>query len=525
MRPITHRHALAAVAVLSLFLNIFGIWWGLPNMPSAWAPDEINPLVVLEGIDERFSGGWWQLYPPLHHYLLALVALPAVLLDTMGLIELRLWTGYTILFYLFRFLSVLLGTGTVLLVYLCGRELFDRRSAVFAALVTAMICPLVYYAKTANPEMAYYFWSVLSLLLFIRVLKYHELRDYLGLAAAAVFAMCTKDQAFAFYVLMPLPIGWSAYARHRQTDSTASFAAAFLNRRTLSAGVLAVVLFVTIHNLLFNWGGFVDHFRANFGAPTFDETLFPNTISGRVAVAGLGLRHLLFVLGWPVLTVCTVGLVRALLQWRQNTRLLALLVPIASFWIFLINIVLFHYDRYSVLTAVTLALFGGPVLAGFTAPGARWRVARAATVGSLFLYTFVYCFSVNNLIASDSRYEVERWMKRTIPDGDLVLTVGYSMYLPRMDRFTWTWTVRPTEEELLDVAPDYVVTTSNFDERRFLEGSESFKYFDGLKTGKLGYSLVFQHQGKPKWNLLSFDDIHSNLDKINPEINIYKRLF
>ena len=62
---------LFAVLLLSLGLNATAVWWGLPSR-FAWAPDELQPAIILQGIDERFSGDWHQpAYPPFHYYVLA----------------------------------------------------------------------------------------------------------------------------------------------------------------------------------------------------------------------------------------------------------------------------------------------------------------------------------------------------------------------------------------------------------------------------------------------------------------------
>ncbi|MBQ01505.1 MAG: hypothetical protein CL477_12560 [Acidobacteria bacterium] len=522
----TYRHALVAVIGLSLFLNIYGIWWGLPNEPGAWAPDEINPLDVLDGIERRFSNGWWQVYPPAHYYLLTLVEYPAVLLDRMGLIDIRSEISYAVLYVLLRFVSVLMGTGTVLLAYACGRELFDRRSAVFAALITSTICPLVYYSKTANVDVPVLFWTQLSMFFFIRVLKDHRLGDYLGFSAAAALAIGTKDQAASYYVLTPVVIGWSAFVWHRRADSRASIWAALINLRTLGALGFGAVALALIYNVSFNWSGFVQHVDfvtspANVFGP---EQRFLHSLMGQLGNFAQGLRHLQFSMGWPLLMICTVGVVWALIQKPRNTRLLALLVPLASFWVFLLSVLLYHYDRWSMTEAVTLSLFGAPLLTHFTERGSRWRVARIGGVVAVFVFTFAYAFSVNAMMAADSRYAVERWMQEHISEDDLVLTVGFPMYLPRMHEYSSTGTMGPSVAHLQEVEPEYVITSSSYDERRWEEGHASWEFFALLKTGSLPYVTALSHQSRPKWNFLSFRGVLSNLEKIDPEINIYRRM-
>ncbi len=201
------RLALGLLLLLSFGLNAWAIDWGLPS-PSGWAPDELLPSAVLEGMSRHFSGGWHDKYPPFHYYLLSVLYAP-------GLKAEHLPTGmplppeaYHRLFLIGRGLSLLMAAGTLLLVYRCGREAGDRRAGLLAAAITALMAPFVYYAKLANLEVPYLFWWVLSLLFLLKVLDRHRRRDYLLLAATAVLAVTTKDQAYGLYALtVPLVAG------------------------------------------------------------------------------------------------------------------------------------------------------------------------------------------------------------------------------------------------------------------------------------------------------------------------------
>jgi hypothetical protein len=52
------RYVLAGVVGVTLFANAIGSWWGLPAWGwFAWAPDEVAPGQVIEGISQRFGHG------------------------------------------------------------------------------------------------------------------------------------------------------------------------------------------------------------------------------------------------------------------------------------------------------------------------------------------------------------------------------------------------------------------------------------------------------------------------------------
>jgi 4-amino-4-deoxy-L-arabinose transferase-like glycosyltransferase len=165
-----------------------------------------------------------------------------------------------LLFYAGRLLSVIMGVGIVFITFLCGREILDEAGAILSSLIAAMMVPLVYYSKTVNLEVPYIFWVVLSFLFFLRILKYHNLKDYLLFSTSAVCAVCTKDQAYGFYVLIPLFIVLSYHSSRRENGDKLRLIESLLDRRFLLSSVWALLLFLILHNVLFNADGFLSHF-------------------------------------------------------------------------------------------------------------------------------------------------------------------------------------------------------------------------------------------------------------------------
>ena len=89
----------------------FGIGWGLPDH-RGWAPDELVPTDVLRAIAERFSGGWNDLYPPAHYYVLSLIQAPVVIGWRLGWFDLAEPVPYTTLFVLARVASAVMAGVT-----------------------------------------------------------------------------------------------------------------------------------------------------------------------------------------------------------------------------------------------------------------------------------------------------------------------------------------------------------------------------------------------------------------------------
>src|SRR5262245_16118241 len=104
--------------LVSLGLNAWMVTWGLPSA-AGWAPDEILPSAVLDAKARRFSEGWFDKYPPLHFRLLGTLYSPTQG-DEGRRTDVPVSQGvYDRLFLAGRWLSVAMGVGVVLLVYLC----------------------------------------------------------------------------------------------------------------------------------------------------------------------------------------------------------------------------------------------------------------------------------------------------------------------------------------------------------------------------------------------------------------------
>ena len=159
-----------------------------------------------------------------------------------------------------RVWSLLLTLGIVLLVYLTVQELFDRRSAIFSALIVTLYYPLVYYAHNANVDVPYLFWCSLAIYYFLGILKEGRLKDYVLFALFGTLAICTKDQAYGLFLLSPIPIFWARYIEAAAVaQQKPSWKQLCYDRRLWLAASVAVGTFILAHNILFNFSGFVNH--------------------------------------------------------------------------------------------------------------------------------------------------------------------------------------------------------------------------------------------------------------------------
>ena len=521
-----NRLALGLLLVLSLGLNAWAIDWGLPS-PSGWAPDELLPSAVLEGMSRHFGGGWHDKYPPFHYYLLSVLYAPVLMADGLRPGAPVPPEAYHRLFLIGRGLSLLMAAGTLVLVYRCGRELGDGRAGLLAAAITALMAPFVFYAKLANLEVPYLFWWALSLLFLLKVLERHRRRDYLLLAATAVLAVTTKDQAYGLYVLTVPLVAWARYRHDRRERGTGRPAHALLNADTLLAGVVAAALFLAIHNLAGNPEGFRAHLALITGRASRDFREFSNDLGGHAALLASTLRHLAFTLGPPGFVVGLLGLGEA--ARRREGRWLVLLVPAVSFYVCFLSVVLYVYDRFALPLAMVTALFAGRWLSQrWNGRGWTGATARGAAVVAI-VYGLTRAVGLDLSMTNDARYAAEDWL-RTNAGAGLVGAIGPPEYLPRLLGLN-ARPIGPAIARIEALRPEYVVLNADYAARADDASAERALYV-GLDAGALGYKEAGRYRYHPPWPLLDTallvertgrEPMRTNLGKVNPEVVVYRR--
>jgi hypothetical protein len=512
------RLLLGLLLAASLGLDAWGIDWGLPS-PAGWAPDEIVPRAVVEGMERGFSRGWHEKYPPLHYYLLALAYRPVLAAEGLRPGEpLPPATNHR-LFLVGRTLSLLMAAGILALVHRCGLEMgLDGRAALLAAALVALMPPFVFYAKLANLDVPYLFWWTFSLLFLIRVLRLHRPLDYLLLAAAAAAAVGTKDQAYGLYVLVPVLLA----AARRGRDREGGWRRAVLGREMLLAAATFVLVLAVLFDLPANLEGVLSHFRLITGPASREFQEFSADPAGILGLLGSIVLHLAFVLGAPQLLACVLGLAGAISARPSRPPGLALLVPGASYVVFFLGVVLYCYDRFVIPLGMLLAFFGGALLATASRRSILGRVATLALLG----WGALRAAPVDLAMVNDSRYAVEDWLRRNAGSA-LVGAIGPPEYLPRLDGLRGR-TVGPAIDRLLKIRPDYVVVNADHASRSE-PGTGDWAVYTGLDRGALGYREVLRHRYRSP--LLFVDPeklvergqmrLRSNLAKVNPEIRVY----
>jgi 4-amino-4-deoxy-L-arabinose transferase-like glycosyltransferase len=99
-----------------------------------------------------------------------------------------------------RSFSALSGIGSIVLIYLIGRALFDRRVGLFGAFLLAISGIQIYYSQTARFYSFYEFTTLLSFLFFILALQSNRIIHYILYSVTSL--LMVYSHAFGIFILV-----------------------------------------------------------------------------------------------------------------------------------------------------------------------------------------------------------------------------------------------------------------------------------------------------------------------------------
>jgi len=201
---------------------------------------------------------------------------------------------------------------------------------------------------------------------------------------------------------------------------------ALVDSKLWMGAAAAVGASAVLHNMIFNFSGFVAHVEELVGygpsCRSFRRRLRATTNSPanrRAVRAGHGM-----------------GLVRG----RAVRVVVAAVRKDRRCWLWLLFVPLsFHlaytwatrnvHDRYLYGGVFVLTIFAGASLADLVEAGRRTRPARLLA-GALTAYSLLYAVSINVMMTRDARYEARQWVHRHARNGTKVGLLGAGEYMP-----------------------------------------------------------------------------------------------
>ena len=533
-RPPGYVWPLAAVLGLSLVLNTQGLMWGLPEL---WHPDEVvrsvDDMAARRSLDPKtfFYGSW-------HRYVLRLAIEPYYAAERAKMsIATRRENDPTFntgSHGFGRLVSALMGTATVLLVFLLGRRVYSETAGLLGALLLALAPGFVRTSHFATVDVPLTFWAMLGLLLCLRHAERGGKAFPWAAAIVCGLAMSTKFTA----ALLALPL---ALAVHVQRTGGAGepltwrrFWPGILNRRAAAAvGIMLLAClagspFILLHPLQF------------VGENLHNALLLRGGIHGlRHTPIGLiaHAENLWHAASGPILLLGVAGCVIAWRLAHGRLRLAVLLCGALAIPYYL-SFATWHTAplRYMVPLLPLLALWGGLALARAIE---RRPPAGLAVVAICAALVAPSALLTDAMIVNETRYDAADWLAQHVRPGETIEVDTYGPSLPpgaeadvtrpvareitadnpgfrRLKRVCYklqgrdpaaalaeeerrenaevaAFEHRLSPEGLRERAPDWIVVTSCFYGRYFRD-TQSYphltQYYRDLLAGRLGYVVA-----------------------------------
>lgn len=413
---------LLSVLLLSFLLNVWGIHSRFPGHP-----DEVTRFSS-RMLDQRSLNPHVFLYAHLHYYeVLFFAVIPAKIVSKVlktlsanqesasdsskqqadwfaSLADWRWWYSGGPLF-LSRALSGLLGTGTVLLVYLLAVKLFDRKAALISALLLAVSMAFVVYSHFATVDMSSTFWFTLSCLMSVYVWS-------VGRGRWSALSGLTAGLAAAVKYVGGIAIVPLLVAHVLSEKRTRSY--------LLLALLMAMVgFFLGYPVALFSFIEFLDGASKEL---FFSAARPPDEGRGFWALVAL-LKN---ALSLPVFVVSVCGLLYSVkLLTAEGERPKGLLI-----WSMFLPYCLLigsHdavYLWYTLPIIPFLSILNGKMFSDLLSSQVKGvRTASWALLGAAASYSLVYAIGAEFQFLKDSRYMAAQWFAGNVPSGSSIEVV------------------------------------------------------------------------------------------------------
>ena len=411
---------LGGVLALALALRVWGSGFGLPAY-TRYHPDE---HALVERAARILWTGEWNLgrfnYPPAYAYLQT-GAYAAYFLWGAAQGQWNQIMPFTLpqYYHVGRLLTALMGTLTVLVVYLTGRDLKDRRTGFLAAALLAGCYLHVIHSHYATFDVMLGLWAALTLLFSERIRRQEGAFWYLWAGLSAGLAGATKYNGAVVLVVpflahvLATPWGEWGWLNRRLGVLVGAFLLGFFGGNPFALGNLPDFLnglAVVLHHYGTEQPGFEGAGNWRWYARVFATSA--DALWVAVGVAGL--------VGW---------------LWRDWRRA-ALVACFPTVYFVLVSGFVVRFERNMVPLLPFLALGGGWLLsesAGWLAhrlgKGAGWSNGLAA-LGTLLVLSLplLAALSFDAAISQRDQREVAgQWVEEHIEPGSKIAIEHYSI--------------------------------------------------------------------------------------------------
>lgn len=424
------------------------------------------------------------LYPSFHVYLmsflifLAQTIYPAIENSSLLLIG--------------RSASVLFGCATVIVIYLIGKELFNKKVGLIAALFISLNSLHIYLSQLMKTDAAVIFWVLLAFLFAVKIMRRGLWRDYLYCGIISGIATATK---YNFFPLIPAIIAHILYS----LPTKEKYLITLKDRKIILLLFSSVVIFIiTSPYVILDLKTFYQYIFEEYNRGQFGSSY---QISSENWLHWRYFYQLFLtyprMIGLPLMIFSISGIIFLGIKDRKKT-IMMLSYPI-SFFIFSSSVVKTSFEHEHSTIIPFFCLFGSIFINELLAN--KIKIIKVLGYSSLFLAIIFSILSVSRSGCNFMNYHnAEEWVKNNIQRQSKI-TFFLPMIYPYQTKFNIVAPsgsqARLTREFLIKQEPDYIVISRrNFPKYQQLNRAVPDDILKDLLSGRLGYSVVMTFEGR-----------------------------
>jgi 4-amino-4-deoxy-L-arabinose transferase-like glycosyltransferase len=533
-RTVPTYAVLGAVLLLALALRLVGIDWGLPSASHpdySYHPDEAFTLIwarwLVEGqiIPKHFIYGGTFYYTILNAFIFFARGWGESLAG-INLLADAILVG--------RYFMVAVALLSILLIYECGRLLYDRATALLAALLLAVSPSHVIWAQQTRPDEIAVLFVLLALYLAARILWTESLSARRAFVYLGVLAGMTLAFRFPLAVVCIMPLTAMALRRERFVAHGAVLP------KNLALAALTTLLTYAIaspHTFIYHQA-VLQGLAVTYG---YETSVFVDAVGN----GPLPYQHLVLSLpqatGYGGYLLALAGLAYAIWKRREADKVIVAGIAGYAALLVLVSWVVVRYTLPLVpLLTLLSAAFVTDVARRSTRTAAAPAVVRPAVVavaGIVVLWSLAATLAFVRMQAStNSRDVTAAWIETNVPAGARILMVksylGDDFFNPVLsNRYRVEYFVLSEDQDsarLLRERPyDYIVlqepvyaNMERLGERHPLKQSGIF--YEGLH--RRGYALQREFKQPVQFAGIDFSHTFRSLDYVvvNPGMRVYR---
>lgn len=521
-RALTARRVLVAVVAVGFVLRAACLLWGIPILPyeGVYHPDEGISLLHVIQFPQHYLDGQSFIYGSTVPYLIGAALLPLRPLLDGNQYLLAGWLGL-------RIVSLVAGTGAVLLTFHLGRRMFGERTGLWSASLLAVSLTHCMNSSFGNFDVIVSFLLVACFLLVLRQ------REQPTLGRAALLGVCMGGLAGAkitavIILAIPLLAMWLPREPEGQVLGNRSQKRRLMGHLVAAYAIALLVYAVSNAHVVVQIGRFWDYFHAQQQL-WMDRRALP---LGEMLAQWWNLTA--EAVGAPILVLALVGMAALGRRWWGSPALLG-----AYLVLHYLLLRQHFFVRSAAQIAPLLCLFAGYACERGLAlsHGLARTLVAAGTTGCL-VFSLAGCVNGIHVRWNEPRTAAARYIANQLPSRS---TIGlFSLY---EHRSIWEYPlIRPGRARLQSflAGPDFLVVSSlTFDRASAaldsphmlagyrwdpayagawqdyrVPGSQVFRFFSQVVSGQ-GYRLIQSFEATSTSEALEFAGVG---------IRIYQRI-